>query len=303
MARLSSEEAFQRAERMRADWASGKYSEIRDLANAYSLSGVYVAKVIDGTKCVRKAPPKGNWKPIQLHGINFLVSDDGRVWSVSQNKLCGTKATKERYAFIKVHSEGGTQHKYRIHRLVLTLFDRKPKKDEVGRHLNDDRRNNHISNLAWGTVQDNSDDQFLNGVAPRGSKIATSVLTESLARKLILSYKSGPLETHAVQFKAKYKLDILEVQLVRVLMGKYWAHVVPGFTGYEAAWRQKLDEKAVHAIHKNWQKRQHLYTSKYKFYREFAAFLQSKGYDVAPGTVEKAQRGKSFKNVYKEYYP
>lgn len=303
MARLSSEEAFQRAENIREDWANAAYSSVEDLAAAYSLSGVYVNKILIGTKCIRKQPPEGNWKPIQLHGVNFLISDDGRAWSVSQNKLCRTAATKKRYAMIKVESADGVQHKYRIHRLVLTLFDRKPKKGEVGRHLDDDRRNNHISNLAWGSVQDNADDKGLNGRNIKGSAIYTSVLTEKLARELILSYESGPLEKHAVAFKKKYNLDMQDRQIVRVLQGKYWAHVVPGFTGYESTWRQKLDDKAVHAIHRNWQNRGHLYLSKCQFYRAITAFLQSKGYDVAVGTVEKAHRGKSFKQIYKQYWP
>lgn len=303
MARLSSEESFQRAERIRADWDTGNYDCIRDLAAEYSLSGVFVEKILDGRKCVRKQPPKGNWKPIVLHGVNYLVSDDGRVWSVSMNRLCKqSHKLKTGYAFIKTESAEGVQHKYRVHRLVLTLFDRPPEEGEVGRHLDDDRTNNHISNLAWGTVQDNADDAILNCGTCKGEDIHTSVLTEKLARRLIKSYVSGPLETHAREFRIKHNLPISDSQLVHVLQGKYWAHVVPGFTGYEAAWRQKLDDKAVHAIHANWIKRQHLYTSKHKFYREFAAFLQSKGYDVAEGTIAKAHLGNSFKHIYGEYY-
>lgn len=51
-----------------------------------------------------------------------------------------------------------------VHRLVLEAFVGPcPEGMTVGRHLDDDPNNNHISNLAWGTVSDNSKDKVRNG--------------------------------------------------------------------------------------------------------------------------------------------
>jgi hypothetical protein len=40
----------------------------------------------------------------------------------------------------------------------------------VGRHLNDNRWDHRISNLAWGTVANNSEDARRNGKAPLGGR-------------------------------------------------------------------------------------------------------------------------------------
>jgi hypothetical protein len=62
--------------------------------------------------------------------------------------------------YLSVTIEG---RQYSLHRLMLETFVRPPKAREVGRHLNDDRSDNRLENLAWGTYKDNADDRARNG--------------------------------------------------------------------------------------------------------------------------------------------
>lgn len=51
-----------------------------------------------------------------------------------------------------------------IDRLLLEAFvGPPPSKYHVARHLDDDHRNNAISNLAWGTMSENVEDAYRNG--------------------------------------------------------------------------------------------------------------------------------------------
>lgn len=66
----------------------------------------------------------------------------------------------------------GKQKRIRVHVLVAMAFH--GVKDDpklVARHLDDDRDNNHVSNIEWGTHAENMADRDRNGKTARGSKL------------------------------------------------------------------------------------------------------------------------------------
>ena len=72
---------------------------------------------------------------------------------------------------LKPHWNGGhwqvqiSPHGWRyVHQLVLETFvGPKPSGNHRGLHCDDDPHNNHVSNLYWGTMQDNALDRVRNG--------------------------------------------------------------------------------------------------------------------------------------------
>lgn len=52
----------------------------------------------------------------------------------------------------------GRRRKYKVHRLILEAFEGPRPKEVVCRHLDGDKKNNRVGNLAWGTQQDNAND-------------------------------------------------------------------------------------------------------------------------------------------------
>jgi hypothetical protein len=71
----------------------------------------------------------------------------------------------------------GTQYRKRIHVLVAMAFHGvKENVALVARHLDDDRDNNHYSNIAWGTHEENMLDRDRNGTTARGPRL--QVLTD-----------------------------------------------------------------------------------------------------------------------------
>ena len=66
--------------------------------------------------------------------------------------------------------KNGQQKRRRIHVLACLAFHgEKSDPTLMARHLDDNKDNNHISNLAWGTAQDNADDRERNGRTYRKS--------------------------------------------------------------------------------------------------------------------------------------
>lgn len=299
--RKQSNAAFLRAEEIRErHFQQGESTS--DLAHEYAISYHYCRAIIRGKKCVRMEPPKGVYKNIKIAGVRFAVYEDGRVWNYSINKLA-VCSFRHGYAVVKGRNLETKKTSYvKLHRLVLSLFKRRPKKGEIGRHLDDDRTNNHIKNLAWGYHNDNVADAKRNESYAVGSAVGSSVLTEALAKELVDTYdKRISMIDHCRNFNEKYGLGMRLGHLRNIMQGKFWSHAT-GVVDYQPTFRVKLDDKAVRYIHKRWKKLVDKVTQEAAA-REIAEYLNEKGYDVAWRTVKKAALGKSFKTIYDEFYP
>lgn len=94
------------------------------------------------------------WRRVPGHPA-YEVSDDGRARRGSRE--VGKKLT---HGYRRIWMDG---KEYALHRVILETFVGPPPLPEsVGRHLNDNRSDNRIGNLAWGTQQENVDDMLRN---------------------------------------------------------------------------------------------------------------------------------------------
>lgn len=70
-----------------------------------------------------------------------------------------------------------------VHALVLTAFVG-PARGRVCRHLDGDRKNNALSNLAWGSPVENRHDADRHGTSVRGEGYCNAKLTDETARAI-----------------------------------------------------------------------------------------------------------------------
>ena len=79
---------------------------------------------------------------------NYLIYNDGRVYSKYKNKFLKQKNYKGGYYFVNLY-KNGKMKSFRIHRLVgLHYLDNVEGKNEID-HIDRNKSNNHISNLRW----------------------------------------------------------------------------------------------------------------------------------------------------------
>jgi hypothetical protein len=81
-----------------------------------------------------------------------------------------TSVDDEGYHYVPLYRDGKSQN-IRVHRIVLTAFDRPPNRGEQGCHRDDDKGNNHIANLRWGSASDNWNDRIRHGRARSYNKL------------------------------------------------------------------------------------------------------------------------------------
>lgn len=91
-------------------------------------------------------------------GLNFHVSSHGRIRNLDGSFRKGFF----RNGYFFTTSGSGTA--IRVHRVVAAEFiGPQPFPGAIVRHLDDDKTNNHVSNLAWGTHSENAYDRVRNG--------------------------------------------------------------------------------------------------------------------------------------------
>ena len=111
----------------------------------------------------------------------------------------------------------------RIHNLVLWAFKGSCPLGMECRHLDDDRLNNHIDNLEWGTHQQNGLDSHRNGKHPsrKGENHPGAKLSEQQVQKIRTLYKTGDF----LQKELGYRFNATPKHINDIICKKTWKHI------------------------------------------------------------------------------
>lgn len=191
-------------------------------------------------------------KPIP-YAPDYLVTDDGRVFSQKTKSLRERKLVKDKDGYWRVGiMVDGKLKLVGVHRLVCETFNGPCPGDGMEvRHLDGNKTNNVPSNLQWGTRKENAEDMVRHG----GHRASTSPDSYAAAASKHSEYKRaywadhqdqivrgsdhtwsklkesdiGPIrarisagETHA-SIAADY--DVSRSAITVIASGKTWAHV------------------------------------------------------------------------------
>lgn len=110
------------------------------------------------------------WREIPEYP-GYLVSNDGRVLSRKRRKERElSQCLRQRYRCVKI---GGTVEDVQTLMLLAWVGPRPP--GNQARHLDGDKENNAVGNLAWGTVLENRDDKVRHGRTKIGAVQAREI--------------------------------------------------------------------------------------------------------------------------------
>lgn len=163
------------------------------------------------------------WKPIKQDGLpsHYQISDHGRIRSLPYVDRRGWKRKlyyhKYTDAQLLLRCIDGKSRSFSVGALVLKTFIGPPGKGQyLARHLNDDRTNNNVSNLAWGNDANNHADALKNGanfisyghLGKKHSETTKQILREqrlgkSTGRKITSEHKAALLAGYRKKFPEK----------------------------------------------------------------------------------------------------
>lgn len=181
--------------------------------------------------------PPEVWKPVVGFDGFYEVSDLGRVRSldrcVSWIDRLGRVTTQTRkgrvlalsaiegYPAVVLHDNRGGRQNLLVHRLVLLAFVGRPKADQETRHVNGNRKDARLVNLAWGTAQQNAEDRIAHKTVPKGSQHYRAMVTADDVGRMRRLRETSPLTY--LQLGAIFGLT--ENGARSICVGKNWANV------------------------------------------------------------------------------
>lgn len=161
------------------------------------------------------------WRPI-AEAPSYEVSNFGRIARVRGGQGARPLIRKqdlETTGYYRVRvSENGRMIKLNVHRLVAKAFLGPPptEKHQVA-HYDNDKLNNHVSNLRWATCAENMRDKQRHGTQSRGETQGRAKLTE----KDVWYIRSS--DAPARYLAGMYGVTATTIYRVRLRLN--WAHI------------------------------------------------------------------------------
>lgn len=99
------------------------------------------------------------WRDIKGYEGLYKINSFGKIFSLISNKEKKLKLSKQGYFVIDLYKDGKVKW-YRVHRLVAETFIANPNNYPIVLHLDNNKSNNHYTNLKWGTISENTQQAY-----------------------------------------------------------------------------------------------------------------------------------------------
>lgn len=111
------------------------------------------------------------WKDIPEYEHLYAASNMGQIKRIDKDRLMTQTPDKDGYLTVRLCKRNKAKT-CRISRLVLLTFIGVPEDKAEALHLNHERTDNRLSNLQWGTRQQNEDQKIAAGRLNPWSKLS-----------------------------------------------------------------------------------------------------------------------------------
>lgn len=162
-------------------------------------------------------------RPIQGFS-SYEITKTGKVWSHISNRWLKPRKNSRGYLYVNLYRNKRAYSK-RIHRLVLETFVGPCPDVMECRHLNGNTEDNRLSNLCWGTHQENIQDAIKHGTSAtfkKGANHNQAKLTEQDVKQIFNAYWDGAYE----QAELAKHFDVT-IRTISCIINKItWKHIL-----------------------------------------------------------------------------
>jgi hypothetical protein len=179
-------------------------------------------------RCI--ADPPERWRAVVGYEGSYEVSDRGRVRSLDrvvmrsngaslhiQGRLRRLTVGARGYPTISCCRKGRKMRLRQVHEMVLAAFVGPCPAGSETRHLDGNKLNNRLSNLQYGTRQENEADRILHGTSNRGERCGNARLTRTMVKEILRLRAAGWL-----QRKIASRFKVSQNHVKNILLGRRW---------------------------------------------------------------------------------
>lgn len=169
------------------------------------------------------------WKPVPYEpfGEKYVVSNHGRVKPIQKSIYSSLKSEfltpgvgARGYAHVALY-HNGVRKQFFVHRMVaLAFIGDPPEGKNLVCHLDDNKTNNHWSNLMWGDCAENLRQMVDRGRSLRGSKVNTNKLAPNQVLEIREAHSKG---AKMGDLARKYKVTHAAIWLI--IKRKNWKYL------------------------------------------------------------------------------
>jgi hypothetical protein len=172
------------------------------------------------------------WREVPGYEGLHAVSNLGRVKRLRQRAVHGRMPglqtltlRPDGYLVVSLRNAAGKHRNWLVHRLVLTAFVGPQPASMHGAHVNGDRADNRLANLAWCTPKENEAHKAGHGRLPQGERNGCSKLTDETVLAIRREYAWRSPTRGCLPLARKYGLSFQH--FAAIVKGDSWRHLLP----------------------------------------------------------------------------
>ena len=159
----------------------------------------------------------------RFRDTDYYVTEDGRVISTKYGKTREIKPSIGKGYYKLNLYFNNKRFSFRVHRLVAEIYHPNPNNLPEVEHIDDDKLNNHISNLEWVTHSENMDRAKNNGLYLTGIKHHSTKLTEEEVIWIKNNYINRDKEFGCTPLSRKF--NVTRGCINGIIHNKNWSYI------------------------------------------------------------------------------